>query len=154
MRRGFYLRSRRSCFLDGARTYYEARTYFEAWYFLCRTDQAPPPLARLPRRHALGRAWFVVAGLGEAGRGRNSPGPRGAGYNKSGKAQASTAGLRVELATRHTSWSGLGVKIGGVLRGVLPRSSALRASGGGARNRYLMPLFFFCRDAICGKNTH
>jgi len=25
------------------------------------------------------------------------------------------------------------VKIGGVLRGVLPRSSALRASGGGAR---------------------
>ena len=27
----------------------------------------------------------------------------------------------------------LGVKIGGVLRGVLPRSSALRASGGGAR---------------------
>jgi hypothetical protein len=50
---------------------------------------------------------------------------------------ASTAGLRVELARWRSlaSASGvaLGVKIGGVLRGVLPRSSALRASGGGAR---------------------
>ncbi len=48
---------------------------------------------------------------------------------------------RVELARGRSlaSASGvalgkrLGVKIGGVLRGVLPRSSALRASGGGAR---------------------
>jgi len=50
---------------------------------------------------------------------------------------ASTAGLRVELARWRSlaSASGiaLGVKIGGGLRGVLPRSSALRASGGGAR---------------------
>ena len=63
---------------------------------------------------------------------------------------ASTAGLRVELARIRSlasaSAKGLGnhaglcpagkaarVKIGGVLRGVLPRSSALRASGGGAR---------------------
>ena len=47
------------------------------------------------------------------------------------------ARLRVELARWRSlaSASGvaLGVKIGGVLRGVLPRSSALRASGGGAR---------------------
>ena len=50
---------------------------------------------------------------------------------------ASTAGLRVELARWRSlaSASGvaLGVKIGGVLRGVLPRSAALRAAGGGAR---------------------
>jgi len=49
----------------------------------------------------------------------------------------STAGLRVELARWRSlacaSGVALGVKIGGVLRGVLPRSSALRASGGGAR---------------------
>jgi hypothetical protein len=38
------------------------------------------------------------------------------------------------------------VKIGGVLRGVLPRSSALRASGGGARGS----LSF---DFICDLNT-
>ena len=37
----------------------------------------------------------------------------------------------------------LGVKIGGVLRGVLPRSSALRASGGGARVFIHMICFCF-----------
>ena len=46
----------------------------------------------------------------------------GSGWN-------SLAGARSPCA----SGVALGVKIGGVLRGVLPRSSALRASGGGAR---------------------
>ena len=63
---------------------------------------------------------------------------------------ASTAGLRVELARWRSLASASGVALGGhaglcpsgkaarvkigvVLRGVLPRSSALRASGGGAR---------------------
>ena len=42
----------------------------------------------------------------------------------------------------------LGVKIGGVLRGVLPRSLALRASGGGAR---VLAYKYFCKYAFCEK---
>ena len=81
----------------------------------------PPLRAALPRRYADPRSASRRSG---AGRPAVTP-------------SASTAGLRVELARWRSlaSASGvaLGVKIGGVLRGVLPRSSALRASGGGAR---------------------
>ncbi len=94
----------------------------------------PPPLRPRPRRS---RGWA-------------RPAP-GAGLPRPAVTpSASTAGLRVELARRRSlacaSGVALGghaglcpagkaarVKIGGVLRGVLPRSSALRASGGGAR---------------------
>jgi len=74
---------------------------------------------------------------------------------------ASTAGLRVELARWRSlasaSPKGLGVKIGGVhhassvvLRGVLPRSSALRASGGGARVfNVLWPLLLVFAEGSC-----
>ena len=69
---------------------------------------------------------------------------------------ASTAGLRVELARWRSlaSASGvaLGVKIGVVLRGVLPRSSALRASGGGARGFNSQSLRNFQRRKILSPN--
>ena len=39
-------------------------------------------------RGACRRFGLFVAGLGEAGHGNNSPGPSGAGYNKSGNALA------------------------------------------------------------------
>ena len=87
----------------------------------CATRGWPPPLRPQPSRS---RGWA-------------RPAP-GAGLPRPAVTPAaSTAGLRVELARWRSlaSASGvaLGVKIGGVLRGVLPRSSALRASGGGAR---------------------
>jgi len=86
-----------------------------------RSGGWPPPLRPQPSRS---RGWA-------------RPAP-GAGLPRPAVTPAaSTAGLRVELARWRSlaSASGvaLGVKIGGVLRGVLPRSSALRASGGGAR---------------------
>ena len=115
-----------------------------------------PPFARLPPlRAALPRRYGCTSLRSGPGRPRfgHSPAARAAGRGlRRGLAiprpavtpSASTAGLRVELARWRSlaSASGvaLGVKIGGVhhassvvLRGVLPRSSALRASGGGAR---------------------
>jgi len=74
-----------------------------------------PPLAR--RGAACAGGWPFLAPPSRLRR------PRlGSGWN-------SLAGARSPCA----SGVALGVKIGGVLRGVLPRSSALRASGGGAR---------------------
>ena len=71
-----------------------------------------------------------AAGAAVRGLGRGRPflaAVRGCGWN-------SLAVRSLALRLRPDSGrSGLGVKIGGVLRGVLPRSSALRASGGGAR---------------------
>ena len=120
--------------------------------FLSPHAPATPQAAALPRRYADPRSASLRSG---DGRPRFSHGPAaGAAWRvlRRGLAiprpavtpSASTAGLRVELARWRSlaSASGvaLGVKIGGVhhassvvLRGVLPRSSALRASGGGAR---------------------
>ena len=79
----------------------------------------------------------AVRGLGRGG--PSSPRPHACGV---------LGGLRVELASRHTSWSGrarfapralpsalrsAGFTTLRVVRGTLPRSLALRASGGGAR---------------------
>ena len=105
----------------------------------------PPVRAALPRRYAGPSLRFASLGdsrprfghgpaADAAGRGLRrglaflAPPSRlrrprlGSGWN-------SLAGARSPCA----SGVALGVKIGGVLRGVLPRSSALRASGGGAR---------------------
>ena len=105
----------------------------------------PPVRAALSRRYADPRSASLRSG---DGRPRFGHGPAaGAAWRglRRGLAiprpavtpAASTAGLRVELARWRSlasaSPKGLGVNIGGVLRGVLPRSSALRASGGGAR---------------------
>jgi hypothetical protein len=105
----------------------------------------PPVRAALPRRYADPRSASRRSGDGRPRFG-HSPAARAAGRGlRRGLAiprpavtpSASTAGLRVELARWRSlacaSGVALGVKIGGVLRGVLPRSSALRASGGGAR---------------------
>jgi len=95
----------------------------------------PPPLRPRPRR------WRGVArpapGVGHSSPRRHACGVHGwaAGGTRSSRL-SSRSGLRSPCA----SGVALGVKIGGVhhassvvLRGVLPRSSALRASGGGAR---------------------
>ena len=121
--------------------------------FLRGLPQAPPvprfpPCRRLPsigaalpRRYAGPSLRF--ASLGDS-RPRFGHGPAadaaGRGLRR-GRLSSPLARLRVELArgalARHAGLCPSGkaarVKIGVVLRGVLPRSSALRASGGGAR---------------------
>ena len=98
-------------------------------------------LAAAARRYAGPSLRF--ASLGDS-RPRFGHGPAadaaGRGLRR-GRLSSPLARLRVELArgalARHAGLCPSGkaarVKIGGVLRGVLPRSSALRASGGGAR---------------------
>ena len=100
-----------------------------------------PPYARRCRAAALILAPLRVA---RDSRPRFGHGPAadaaGRGLRR-GRLSSPLARLRVELArgalARHAGLCPSGkaarVKIGGVLRGVLPRSSALRASGGGAR---------------------
>ena len=107
----------------------------------------PPLRAALPRRYADPRSASLRSGiaapasatappltrLGAACAGGGCPRRwRGCGWNSLAvRSLASASGVA------------LGVKIGGVLRGVLPRSSALRASGGGARIiSYIFPMFY------------
>ena len=82
----------------------------------------PPPLRPQPSRS---RGWARPA----PGAGHSPPRRHACGVH--GWAPGGTRSLA--LCSPCASGVALGVKIGGVLRGVLPRSSALRASGGGAR---------------------
>ena len=106
--------------------------------FLAPHAAATPQAAALPRREI-----FYLAPLRVA---REWPPPLAATAPPLTRRCAALAGGGLPRRWRGCGWNSLadarspcasgvalGVKIGGVLRGVLPRSSALRASGGGAR---------------------
>ena len=110
----------------------------------------PPLRAALPRRYADPRSASRRSGiaapasataqpltrLGAACAGGGCPRRwRGCGWNSLAvRSLASASGVALGgHAGLCPSGKAARVKIGGVLRGVLPRSSALRASGGGAR---------------------